>query len=390
MLSTSIPADLVSKYGAEIAQGMALLAHARQEASFNHLTHYSPKAYKFPGVLPTPEPQAQPETETEQDQDITPVDERVKVYPLLAFAAIRHNLGGAFRAWTVARWLDKQGRGLVTHKDLSNELKMLGVNKFNRCRWVSAALNSKLFRENKGIFYLASHGKAAHLVGSNQVGTGALIDPRALVESGWRARLWSAYLCTLHDRPVSQETKAQITGIDPRTQRNYQAAEPGNKRGNYAKTNLTPSQASGMTETEGGCYFATRQGQVLRRLPDVRYVPLSVATAAPKGRSRKAQKELNSLSQEGQGNDYPTRLFCENPKQLKATSRKLAKDDRYNRLTGDIPKIPRGQVQHPLGHCFPGCWWVSPMIKKVAKVSAIKEVDIKNLLLIIVLIIFHP
>ncbi len=84
-----------------------------------------------------------------------------------------------------------------------------------------------------------------------------------------------------------------------------------------------------MEETEGGHYFRGRNGQVIKRLPDIRKVDLSVSKAAPKGRSKKAQKVLNFLSNEGQENEQSFRLFCESPKQSKAVERQIAHSDLY-------------------------------------------------------------
>jgi len=328
---------------------LAIVEHKREEARFNGaLRKASPQPitqvlhenaatqiiskpiWIQPEQASTPTP-AEPLAPVSFLPDVK--DERVKVYPILAFAAIKNNQGGAYRAWLLARHIDEQGSGSVTRKELTNTLKKLGVNKFQRSRWLSAAMNSGLFKENRGTFYLAGLGKAAYIFHADAVGMPALVDTRSICSTSWHARMWSAYLCTLNDKLISQETKAKITGVHSRTQRNYQSTEPGTARGNYARTKLQPDQIQGMMETEGGVYLETQKGQVIQRLPDIRNVPLMLASPAQKGRSRKAQKVLNFLSKEGQENEATTRLFCESPKQLKATERKLAYDDRlpYNK-----------------------------------------------------------
>ncbi len=280
--------------------------------------------------LPPPRPGIGDQTDQNLSiSNLTPnFENRIKIYPQLAFAAILHKLGGAWQAWTVARWVDKQGRGRITRQALTRALKQLGVNKFARSRWISSAVKCGLFSQYQDIYYLASLGRAAQKVSGRTVRLPVLIDPRALVSRNWRARVWSGYRATLQDKMISQTTLAQLTGVDARTQRNYQHSEPGTRRGNYARTNLKPNQVAGMMENERGCYFSTRRGKVLQRLPDTRNVPFEIATTANPGRSRKGQKVLNSLCHVEQGTERPTRLFCGSPKQLKSTERLLARCDK--------------------------------------------------------------
>ena len=306
---------------------MSLSVSISPELLSTNPTYGLPESFQFPGAnVPLPNlPKPQPE----ETDDKPSIDGRVKIYPMIGFAANKRNLGGAWRAWTIARMIDTRGAGSVTHKQLSNKLNELGVNKSQRSRWLSDAAHIGLFRPSRRIYYLIGLGKAASIVSAQAIGLPALVDAHALMARSWRARVWSAYLCTLHEHPVSQNTKARLSGVDPRTQRNYQRNEPGSSRGNYAKTQYKPDQVEGLNQTTGGSYFKTRGGKVIKRLPDLRNVPSEVATPALRGRSRKAQQELNNLSFYVEREpDQPIRLFCGSPKQAKATERQLARDDR--------------------------------------------------------------
>jgi len=248
---------------------------------------------------------------------------------MLGLASISSHRTGAWRAWTIARDLDPQGCGQVGKRHLLNRLNELQVSHRQVRRWLTAAHRLGLWTEKQGRLYLVSLAKAAYKLGAPQVGQAAMIDQSALVSKNWRAFVWAGFIATLHDRPISQAKKWDLTGIDPRTQRNYQKQFESNRRGNYAQTDLKPKHIGGMMETEGGAYFVGHNHQVIRRLPDIVNVPDTVSKAAPKGRSRKAQKLLNSLFYEEQRNEQFFRLFCETPKQVTAVERQISRDDRF-------------------------------------------------------------
>jgi hypothetical protein len=256
--------------------------------------------------------------------------EYIKIYPLLAFAAIKSQQVGAWRAWTIAKHLDQpNGAGNITRRALITRLDELRVSKRQQRRWITAAYRLGLWQETHGVLYLVNLARAAYKLGASRVGRPAIIDQSAMISNNWRAYVWAGYLTTLHERPISQLKKYQLTGIDPRTQRNYQRQLAPGRRGNYAQTNLKPEQIDGMEETEGGHYFKGRDNQVIRKLPDTRIVSDTVSKAAPKGRSQKAQKALNCLSNEGQANEQFFRVFCESPKQAEAAERQIAHSNLY-------------------------------------------------------------
>ncbi|MCP4408694.1 MAG: hypothetical protein GY807_13195 [Gammaproteobacteria bacterium] len=145
-----------------------------------------------------------------------------------------------------------------------------------------------------GTLYLVNLARAAALLGCEKVGNPAVVSAKALVRRGWHEHVWAAYLVTVSG-PVSQKTKAEITGITPRTQRNYQV-DIGEARQNYAALPLKADKAEGARAATGKQIFINSGGRAVQRLPDIRTVPAFISSTLNKGRTRKAQRQLNHLN----------------------------------------------------------------------------------------------
>jgi hypothetical protein len=321
-----IPPDLLQRYP-ELVKGLTAYNQARDAARFNGILRDGPQ--RITQVLPEIKPA--PILSTYIPKPIQPKlqhdFERVKIWPELGLAAILHRHAGAWRAWSFARDLDHVGVGHIGRRELWQYLTQLGVGERQRRRWVGDAVRIGLFRVYREQYDLLSLEKAGLILGCDHIGKPARITSSGLCGAGWRAYVWAGYLATLGNRPVSQAIKAELTGIDPRTQRNYQADVPGEARKNYSKTEIKPGDMEGDREVNQRVLFENG-GQVFQRLPDIRIVPAFVAECCQRGRSKKAQKLLNSSSLEGRGSEYTPRLFCSSSKQLKATIRKISRSDR--------------------------------------------------------------
>lgn len=251
----------------------------------------------------------------------------IKLWPVAILAAINNKRHGAARIWVLARALDSQGSGKVKRSDLWDFCADLSIGERKRRRWLRDAINFGLLREHDDFYYLAGLAPGALALGCQQIGKPATLAASELVRSGWRAHVWSAYLATLNGRPMSQEAKQAVTGIDPRTQRNYQAALPGEARRNYAETDLPGDHAEGLQEHSRESAFVGRNGRVIYRLPDQRMVPEFIAQAQPKGRSRKAQKLINLSFSEKRDPGFVMRLFHETHRGVEAAIRKISRAD---------------------------------------------------------------
>ncbi len=251
----------------------------------------------------------------------------VKIWPVVGLVAINGNSGGAWRLWALCHALDSQGSGRALISDLLGWLAELGVGDRKRRRWIRAALELGLIRAGGDYYYLAGLAGGAVALGCMQIGAPAKVAAVDLLRSGWRAVVWGAYIATLHGRPISQDKKYELTGVDPRTQRNYQASVPGGHRRNYARTNTPGDHCAGLKDNGRPGAFVGRDGKIVDRLPDIRTTPGSVAQLANRDRSRKAQKKINFLFIVEREQDQILRLFHDTAKGVKAALRRIARAD---------------------------------------------------------------
>lgn len=200
----------------------------------------------------------------------------------------------------------------------------LGIDTRSRRRWLEQAVEIGLIHEHKEYYYITGLARAALILGCNYLGNAATVEVEALVRKGWRAYLWSAYLVTLNNRLVSQEKKAELTGVRTRTQRNYQASVPGTARQNYVDRGQAIAGKSKYMNEECGIHTFENRRRVVQRLPDIRTVPLDVSKQAKRGRSRKAQKKVNSSLLNERGS-RPIKLFCETRHSLKRALKAVEK-----------------------------------------------------------------
>jgi len=266
---------------------------------------------------------------TQQDQQY------IKFWPMVAMASWRVHAGGAYRAWRLAHNADRPGSGKIEQDELHKLLSDHGrTNHSTRYTWINQAVEIGLFtiwkdwKNNRTYYKLASLARAAAALDCKAVGNPASISASDFIGNGWKAKTWGAFNATLSG-PMSQKVKQELTGIDPRTQRNYLKQLPVRKHTNYAKRDL-PTNTNyllGYQEETGRTVFINEQGEVVQKLPDYIVVPERVATKAPRGRSRKAQQKLNTIlfrvEQDSRVKEL-VRLWHDNPKGLRATGKRTA------------------------------------------------------------------
>lgn len=316
--------------GFDFGAALALVDRRRAEYQLEHgyrreiplrPADYAPELLNPPPALPDQTPPAQ------QDTSAT-----IKVWSIpLLWASHAVNHGGGARIWYLARSLDRAGCGWIKRSELWDYLRSLGVGERKRRRWLGDAQALRLLTEGviRGdpVYMISGLGRGAVALGAQTIGRPSTISARDLVRSGWKSRVWSAYLATL-PRPISQETKHLITGVNPRSQRDYQSAQPGGVRKNYAETNLRGSdKITGLREHGRRSAFVGRSGRIMYRLPDIRLVPSFVSRSGLRGRSRKAQKVINRSFYEERAEGYFVRLFHETRTGAETAIKSMAQAD---------------------------------------------------------------
>lgn len=308
--------DYLKQYADQIKAGLASVANRRREVEFNRPRAERGRPVQLPEIPPLP-----PIPQSNKNWP-----ERIKVWPEIIITATFEKHGGAARLLFLARALDGQGSGHVTKIQLLDYLKWLGVPLRTVQRWTKDALETGIIKQYRDVYYLAGLASVAEIFKAKRIGQPAGLQASVLVDAGWRSYNWAGYLTSHHERPISQETKGTITGVDPRTQRRYQRSTGEAYRNFTVLHKAKPDHVEGLREV--GIKAFTGRGQVFRRLPDARIVYPNVSQSLPKGRSRKAQKQLNQVSSKvGRETLRCFRLFNLTQKECKATQRKLSHDD---------------------------------------------------------------
>jgi hypothetical protein len=217
-------------------------------------------------------------------------------WPQITLGAARMNGAGAIRAWELARALDQPGSGWVARKDLLNWLSRLAVSRSTRNRWVRDAMQLGLLckaRGNKRLLY-TSLAKAASTFNVVDPGERIRLPVKDVVVRGWKSSAWVGAL-TRFTGPVSRAALRATTGVNPRSQRNYEQRFKARSSGlnvlpNYALDGqYSAHDLNGYREFRRKYAFVVRVAgseQIAYRLPNTYQVdPNCIAKAGGQYRS---------------------------------------------------------------------------------------------------------
>jgi len=256
--------------------------------------------------------------------------ERIKVWALVGCQAWQARKGGGWRVWAISHHLDKRGSGRVSRLELWDYLRSLGVGERKRRRWISQALRSgfMVYSAKVDDYFLTSLGKVAAIIGAGEVGLPADISVARLVSPGWRSVVWAGVLAAMQaGKPMSRARLQVLSGLDERTQYNLEQQLAIIYRKNYAQTKLAGDHLTGIVEHGRGSAFVGDDNRIYYRLPDTRIVSQADAIAGAKGRSRKAQKRVNTLLSQDRGKVQVFRLFHERQTGAEREGRRIGKAD---------------------------------------------------------------
>lgn len=278
--------------------------------------------------------------------------DRVKIWPLILVAAKRQGSGGSVRLFSIAKHLDKPGRGAVLVDDLRRFCSEIGVHDRTFRRWLNQAFVMEIFRlvmqrDGRRKVRMVSWTRCAVAVGRGHVGPRpAELPVKSLVSKGWFAHVWAATLAAFS--PImSRDKLRELTAVPNRTQRALEVEAGVGNRSNYAQSVIPNDRLSGVREFEDeGIPFHAFPGRdgLLWRLPNSRSTA-GVAERAARGRTRKINKQLNHLSRMGQVQDEVVRIFHETEDDVRATIHRLAREDiPFWRVKEVFKKIRSGSV----------------------------------------------
>ena len=234
----------------------------------------------------------------------------VKVFGSLAAAAKNQRSDSALRLWYLARMID-DGAGVVLWPALQAVIdRYIGTSQRHIRRLISEAealgwLEPVQRHNGEHVVIIRSLERVAQGLGVVKITQGVYIPARELRRlKTWRSAAWDAFMAGRsgrRSRPISRRVLERISGVDPRSQRNYESASKRiTSRRNIAVSRIPSTHLDGVRE------FSKRPA--FRVVDDVAWMlPNSYearADLAPRGMARRISKRLSGgllqLSGDGQ------------------------------------------------------------------------------------------
>jgi hypothetical protein len=264
---------------------------------------------------------------------------------LVGLGAVLYKDGhfGAFKAWSVAKDLDKKGGGKAELKEITAFIIKQGISKKTARLWVKQALDLGYFRgvskaRCKRTYFYNQGGEVARKLDLEDIGY--KVEVRAdkfLKRKGSRALVWAAYLLTTQkERPRSQRSRKRETGITTRMQRYYQSQVKPHKKANWLKLGICNQENAEHLARFSKGYYVIKRGQVYERKPDTLTIKdFDIRRAGGRHARKRAKKVLASspscISGRGTAKENFIRLFHNTHKQLKKTLDNLKNVDAWDR-----------------------------------------------------------
>lgn len=241
----------------------------------------------------------------------------LRIWPLVGLKSL-HGNGGAWRLFVLAKNMAGQ-LDHVSRDELKAQALELGVSEKNFIRWLTDARNLSLVTDvqrmsSEWVLILPSSAKAATLLNCDKLGKPVSIKAELLFKKGWRAYVfasWQSSITQNGQKLVSQKKQAEITGIQPQTQRQFNKQAGVKSQRNYAISNEHGSRFSAVLEHGNRAALftywndETHQKYLGWRLPDSRTYGSDSSYQTPKTMS----------------------LFNRTPEQFSATKKALRKND---------------------------------------------------------------
>lgn len=256
---------------------------------------------------------------------------QLRFYPVLGARAISQKkeskASDAFRVWTVAKSLDREGTGVVATESIRARLRRIGRAESTISKMISQAVARGWVSRidwKPGYVSLRSPAKVARSMGSHFVGRSVEMDERLLFLPRWKSNVWAGVESLFDGKQISVKRLYDLTGINPRTQARYRRAARVRTKPNYAQSKLSADHVPGLIASgRAALPMGENAGW---RIPDTRFTPSFVRQCA-KGRSRKNNQEAKGIvSFEGRETPKVSRLFYDT---LKAASRSKAREVYY-------------------------------------------------------------
>jgi len=213
------------------------------------------------------------------------------IHPDITIKAKTRNLGGAIRAWQVAKWLDIDGSGVIHKSLLNGAIKDFGISKRNRQKWVKAAYQAGFLEKlSKTTIGYRSPENVALILGLGRLCRRVIIpEPEKLFQTDYGVLVFDCLIAGLEADRITGKTISKVAirrlyGIPESTQKHYRR---------QGKTRAFPNvvRLNSHYVDEGGA--VRKWGSItVRQLPNTYTSPYELM---PKGRTKKINRLLREL-----------------------------------------------------------------------------------------------
>jgi len=234
----------------------------------------------------------------------------MKFYPELVLAVMRSNKPtGGVRLFCVAKHFDN-GNGHIPFDEFKAYAKRyLGIGKSRFNRWMREALRLGIVKRSGNVLALLSWGKAAVACGvTNPLANAVEMGVTKIVNDGWAAWVWAAYLKRHEGKPIARATLERLTGIPERTQRAYEAEANVENQANYA------TEKEPIAKEEDGYFWY--YGQPKKRLGNSRVI--SGVERCKRGRTKEHNHEIWDALSLWDSSTHKNRLYFYGPHKAQA------------------------------------------------------------------------
>jgi len=266
---------------------------------------------------------------------------KIRILPDILLTAARGKNGGAARLWLLARHFSPGGSGYIPAKALRRHvINDLQVKRGVYDIWLIRAQAIGLLTRQGINLKITGQAQAAVIVGLERVGDPGYIPVKALINKGWIAEVWAAWIrCKgLEKRPISRAAMRGMSGVIERSQRNYERLAKVINRPNYAvdKRRKGGGWVEYIRENEKRGAFAIGKAEVLAwRLPNSRAVGDNTERRGH-GRTRRVNAQIaDLLVNSGQDPQAIARLYCQCDKQVDKAQKKIKRLGRKGIKTPD-------------------------------------------------------
>lgn len=249
----------------------------------------------------------------------------LKNHSLLGIAILNQKKTAVYRVWLLCRYLDKDGRGWLSLKELRAALtaKESPHYLFNYRRWrqIVGEGSGTFWQEANGRLWLFGVSRLAIALGVAKVGKPVAL-PLATITGDlkqFNAHLYASWDTRRKPSPISRQKRAAVLGVPERTQRHYCRTAGIKRVANYAL--VTPNDVQSYAWHHGGTAifpftdFKGRNGRkgkryTARQLPTTQKARHERANV---GRTQKINQRINLVIQASRAKTE--RLFFESAKQ---------------------------------------------------------------------------